>query len=220
MERVKLVVHQRDDTGTRNAKRLRKKGLIPGVLYGSGNPAAAIAVEATVLRAAMSTDAGSHAVLDVSFEGQKKTHVAIVKDVALDKVKHVVTHFDLQEIRLTEPIETTVGLQIEGTPHGVTMGGILDVTEHELTVRGLPTDIPEHLTLNVESLDVGDHARLGDIVAPEGITIIGDPEETVCTVLAPKVVVEEVEEAAAEAVAEGEPELVGKTEEGEEPAER
>jgi large subunit ribosomal protein L25 len=217
MERVKLVVHQRDDTGTRNAKRLRRKGMIPGVLYGAGKPAAAIAIEASALRAAMTTDSGSHAVLDVSFEGQKKMHVAIVKDYALDKVKRTITHVDLQEIRLTDPIETTVSLQIEGTPHGVKMGGVLDITEHELTIRGLPTDIPEHLTLNVEALDIGDHARLGDIVVPEGITIVGDPEETVCTVLVPKV--EEEPEEVAVPEAEGEPEMVGKTDEDAESAE-
>jgi large subunit ribosomal protein L25 len=218
MERVKLVVQERDDTGTRNAKRLRRRGLIPGVLYGAGKPATPIAIEASALRAAMTTGSGTHAVLDVSFEGQKKTHVVIVKDFALDKVKRIINHVDLQEIRLTDPIETTVGLQIEGTPHGVKMGGVLDIIAHELTVRGLPTDIPEHITLNVEELEIGSHARIGDIVVPEGITIIADLEETVCTVLVPKIE-EEEEEEGIEPVAEGEPELVGKTEEGAESAE-
>jgi large subunit ribosomal protein L25 len=216
MERVKLVVKHRDETGSRAVRRLRKQGVIPGVLYGSGKPATAITVEAPLLRAAVTTAAGMHAVLDVVFEGQKRGHTAIVKDLELDKVRHVVTHVDLQEIRLDETIQTTVGIQVEGTPHGVKMGGVLDIVEHEVAIEGLPTDIPEHLTLNIEELDIGDVARIKDIIVPDTIKILDDLDEAVCTVLTPRVVVEEVEEVAEEAAAE--PEVVGKAE-GEEPSE-
>ena len=214
MERVKLVVQQRDDTGSRTARRLRKQGLIPGVLYGAGKPGSAIVVVDRALYEAISTEAGTHAVLDVTFEGQKRTHTVIVKDMQVDKVKNLVTHVDLQEIKLSDPIETTVTVQFEGTPHGVKMGGLLDITEHEVSVSGLPTDIPEHLTFNVEALEVGEHARIGDLEVPEGITVLNDADDVLCTILAPKVVVEEAEEAA-----EGEPEIVGKAGEGEEAVE-
>jgi len=211
MDRVQLVVQQRDEVGSREVRRLRKLGQIPGVLYGSGKPATAIMVEATALRAAVTTPAGLHAVLDVTIEGQKTAHTAILKTIQHDKVKHHITHIDLQEIRLSDPIETSVVLHIEGTPQGVKMGGVLDVTSHEVEVRGLPTAIPEHLTLNVDHLDIGGHARLGEIELPEGITLVGDPEETVCTVVSSKVGLEEEEEAAeaAEAAA-AEPEVIGK----------
>jgi large subunit ribosomal protein L25 len=221
MERVKLVVQQRDDTGSRTARRLRKQGLIPGVLYGAGKPGSAIVVVDRALYEAISTEAGTHAVLDVTFEGQKRTHTVIVKDMQVDKVKNLVTHVDLQEIKLSDPIETTVTVQFEGTPHGVKMGGLLDITEHEVSVSGLPTDIPEHLTFNVEALEVGEHARIGDLEVPEGITILNDADDVLCTILAPKVVVEEAEEEALEG-AEGEgaePEVVGKAGEAEEAAE-
>jgi large subunit ribosomal protein L25 len=221
MERVKLVVQQRDDTGSRTARRLRKQGLIPGVLYGAGKPGSAIAIVDRALYEAIGTEAGTHAVLDVTFEGQKRTHTVIVKDMQVHKVKNLVTHVDLQEIKLSDPIETTVTVQFEGTPHGVTMGGLLDITEHEVSVSGLPTDIPEHLTFNVEALDVGEHARIGDLEVPEGITILNDADDVLCTILAPKVVVEEAEEEAMEGV-EGEaaePEVVGKAGEGEGTAE-
>lgn len=215
MERVQLIVQHRDAIGSREVRRLRKTGQIPGVLYGSGKPATAITVAATALRAAVTTTAGLHAVLDVMFEGQKTAHTAILKTIEHDKVKHHITHIDLQEIRLSDPIETSVVLQVEGTPQGVKMGGVLDVTSHEVEVRGLPTDIPEHLTINVEHLDIGGHARLGEIVLPEGITLLGDPDETVCTVVASKVGLEEEEEEAAaaeaaEAAEDAEPEVIGK----------
>ena len=80
MDNVSIVVHKRDVTGTRAAKRLRKSGLIPGVLYGHGKDAVLIAVEPHALRDALTTDAGTHAVLDVTFEGQKRSHNAIVKE--------------------------------------------------------------------------------------------------------------------------------------------
>src|SRR5512140_2795816 len=98
MDNVNIVVHKRDVTGSRAAKRMRKEGLIPGVIYGHGKDAVLIAVEPHVLREALTTDAGLHAVLNVTFEGQKRGHKAIVKEMELDRVKSTVTHIDLQEI--------------------------------------------------------------------------------------------------------------------------
>jgi large subunit ribosomal protein L25 len=212
MDRVKLVVHPRDVAGSREARRLRRRGLLPAILYGSGKPAVSIAVDEHALRDAVGTDAGLHAVLDVVIEGHKQPHVAIVKEYELDKVRHVVTHVDFQEIKLTEVIESNVSVTIEGTPFGVKMGGgLLDVVTREVTVSALPTDIPEHLTLNVEALDVGDVVRVADLDVPDNVTILDDLDEVVCSVLAPRVAeVEAVEEG--EAVAPTEPEVVGERE--------
>jgi len=205
MERVQLGVKPRTDTGSRETRRLRKQGFVPGVLYGSGKAATAVAVDEHALRAALSTESGLHAVIDVRVEGKKRPHTAILKDYQLDAVRHAVTHIDLQEVRLDEPIDSTVAVVMVGTPQGVKMGGILDVITHEVTVHGLPGDIPEHLTLNVEALDVGDVAHVRELTTPEGITIVDDAGELICSVLAPRVV--EAEEEAASAAAE--PELVG-----------
>jgi large subunit ribosomal protein L25 len=212
MDRVKLVVHPRDVAGSREARRLRRRGLIPAVLYGSGRPAVSIAVDEHALRAAVGTGAGLHAVLDVTIEGQAQPHVAIVKDYELNKVKHIVTHVDFQEIKLTELIESNVTVSIEGTPVGVSLnGGLLDIVTREVTVSALPTDMPEHFTLNVEALDIGDVFRVADLDVPANVTILDDPEEVVCSVLAARL-------AEAEAVEEGEgaeptePEIVGERE--------
>ena len=157
-----------------------------------------IAVDEHALRDAVGTGAGLHAVLDVMIEGTAQPHVAIVKDYELDKVKHIVTHVDFQEIKLTELIESNVTVSIEGTPVGVSLnGGLLDVVTREVTVSALPTDIPEHFTLNVEALDVGDVFRVADLQVPANVTILDDLEEVVCSVLAPRL-------AEAEAVEEGE----------------
>lgn len=210
MDRVKLVVHPRDAAGSREARRLRRRGLIPAVLYGSGKPAVSIAVDEHALRAAVGTGAGMHAVLDVVVEGHKQPHVAIVKEFELDKVKHVVTHVDFQEIKLTELIESNVSITIEGTPVGVRLNaGLLDVVTHEVTVSALPTDIPEHFTLNVDDLDVGDVFRVADLVVPDNVTILDDPDEVVCSVLAPRLAEPEPEEVE---LAPTEPEVVGERE--------
>ncbi len=216
MDNVSIVVHKRDVTGTRATKRLRKSGLIPGVIYGHGKDAVLIAVEPHVLREALHTSAGMHAVLDVTFEGQKRGHKAIVKELTLDRVKSTVIHIDLQEIRLDETIETTVSIHFEGEAKGVKAGGMLDESTREVTVKGLVTAIPEHLVVDVSELDMNETLQVADLVVPEGIEVMADPEEVLCSVLPPRKV--EVEEGAegeevAEAVGGAEPELVGKKEE-------
>jgi large subunit ribosomal protein L25 len=215
MDKVSIVVQKRDVTGTRNAKRLRKSGLIPGVFYGHGKAATVISVDPRALRTALSTSAGTHAVLEVNFEGQKASHHAIVKELELDRVKSTVLHFDLQEIRLDETIETTVALNFIGEAKGVKTGGMLDESTREVNVRGLVTAIPEHFELDISELDVNDTAKIADLVAPEGIEILDEPDQVICSVLPPRKIEEEAEEGAEEAVAEGaeaaEPEIVGKT---------
>jgi large subunit ribosomal protein L25 len=217
MDNVSIVVHKRDVTGTRAAKRLRRSGLIPGVLYGHGKDAVLIAVEPHLLREALGTSAGTHAVLNVTFEGQKRSHHAIVKDMTLDRVKNTVIHIDLQEIRLDETIETSVAVHFEGESKGVKAGGMLDESTREVTIKGVVTAIPEHLVLDIAELDINDTAKVSDLLVPEGIEVLDDPDEVLCSVLPPRKVEVEVAVEAEEVVeaveaAPAEPELVGKGE--------
>lgn len=217
MDNVSIVVHKRDVTGTRAAKRLRKSGLIPGVLYGHGKDAVLIAVEPHALRDALGTSAGLHAVLDVTFEGQKRGHKAIVKELELDRVKSNVIHVDLQEIRLDETIETQVAIHFEGESKGVKSGGLLEEAVREVTVKGVVTQIPEHLVMDISDLDVNETLKVSDLQVPEGIEVLADAEDVLCSVLPPRKVeaVEgiEGEEAVEGEAAAAEPELVGKKEE-------
>jgi len=220
MEKVKLVVQHREATGSRAARRLRRDGRIPGVLYGHGKPAVHLSVEPAALRAALSTGAGTHAVLEVVFEDQKKTHRAIVKEMELDRVKHTVTHVDLEEVRLDQVVETRVAVRFEGTAAGVKMGGMVDEVSREVTVKGLVTDIPEHLVLDISELGIGDAAHVSDLQVPEDLEILDDPEQVLCSVLLPRKaeVEEEVEEGVEEGVEEeapSEPEVIGKHKEEE-----
>ncbi|HET6494482.1 MAG TPA: 50S ribosomal protein L25 [Thermoleophilia bacterium] len=205
MEKVSIVVQSRDVTGSSAARRLRKSGRIPGVLYGHGKEATMVAVEPHVMRAALSTSAGTHAVLGVTIEGTKGTRTAIIKEFTLHPTRGTATHFDMQEIRLDEVIESIVAVRFEGEAIGTKAGGVLDESLREVTVKGLPTDIPQYLVLDISGLDINDTAKVADLVVPENVVVMADPEQVLCSVLPPRKVEEEIEEG----VEEAEPGVVG-----------
>lgn len=182
---------------------------MPGVLYGSGAPRA-FAIGERDLRRALSGEHGMNAILDVVVDGEAKPHHAVLKDYQLDPLRSTLVHVDLHEIRLDRPIHTQVGVELVGTPEGVTRGGILSQIVREVTVEALPMEIPDRLELDVSGLDIGDNLRVADLEAPAGVSLLDDPEVVLASVLAPRLaepeeeeVEEEGEEAEAEA-AEGE----------------
>jgi len=204
-ERTKLVVSARSDTGSRESRRLRAQGLIPGVLYGRGEPVA-ITIAERELRRALTGSAGLHSILDVEIDGAGGTHASILKDYQVDAVRGGVTHVDLQEVRLDETITASVAIHLLGgeTAPGVREGGVLAQPLRELSVEALPLEVPEHVDLDVSGLAIGDSLRVSDLRAPEGVKVLDDPETVVATVAAPSRIVE-VEEAVVEGEGEGEP---------------
>jgi large subunit ribosomal protein L25 len=176
-ERVKLVVSQRTLLGSAESRRLRRQGLIPGVLYGRTEPVA-IAVGERDLRAALTTSAGSHAVLDVAVDGGS-AHSAILKEFQRDKVRGTIIHVDLQEVRLDQPIHATVAVTLVGDSVGVREGGVLNQVTNAVNVEALPLEVPQHLEADVSGLGIGEALRLSQIDVPAGVTLLDDPEETV-----------------------------------------
>jgi large subunit ribosomal protein L25 len=213
-DRIKLEVEERPDRGSRNSRRLRAQGLIPGVLYGKGH-SRAIVVPERELRTVLTGSSGLHAILDVVVAGQKTVHASILSDYQQDPIRGTVSHIDLREVRLDQPIHATVVVQLVGESEGVKNGGILSLVTRELNVEALPMEIPEHIDADVSSLEVGDALRLEDLPLVENVLFLDDLYETViATVSAPRVEVEpEVEEEL-----EGE-EVEGEAAEGEEAAE-
>jgi len=202
-ERVKVPVTERTRLGSAESRRLRKQGLVPGVLYGRAQPVA-ICVGERELRAALSTGAGSHAVLDVAIDGGSE-HSAILKEFQRDKVRGTIMHIDLQEIRLDQTIQSAVAVTLVGESVGVKEGGVLSQVVNEVHVEGLPLEIPQHLEIDVSAMHIGDSLRLAELEVPDTITLLDDVETTVlATVTMPTRVEEpEVEGEEAEA-AEGE----------------
>src|SRR6266566_9144467 len=118
-ERMKLQVRERERRGSADARRLRREGLIPGVLYGSGKEPHAISIPERELRRVLTGGSGLHAILDVVLEGQKTTHASILKEFQQDPIRGHISHFDLQEVPLDQPIQASVNVQLVGEPEGV-----------------------------------------------------------------------------------------------------
>jgi large subunit ribosomal protein L25 len=190
-ERVKLSVREREGRGTGDSRRLRRAGMIPGVLYGRGKPPHAIYVEERELRRVLTGDHGLHAILDVSIDDQATTQASILKDYQVHPVRGHLIHLDLQEVRLDQPIQAQVVVELVGDPEGVKEGGVLSQVQREINVEALPLEIPERLELDVSGMAIGDTLRLVDLPAREGVTYLDDPEETVlATVTVPTQIVE------------------------------
>jgi large subunit ribosomal protein L25 len=210
-ERIKLVASAREKLGSAESRRLRKQGLIPGVLYGHSKPVA-IAVAERDLRTALTGRGGMHAVLDLTVDGGG-SHSAILKEFQISKVRGKLTHIDLQEVRLDQPIQTAVGVRLIGEPAGVKLGGVLTQVSNEVHVEALPLEIPEHLELDVSEMQIGDALRLSALTVPGNVTLLDDPEETVLATVTLPTRVEEPEPEAE--LAEGEEAAEGEAPEGE-----
>jgi large subunit ribosomal protein L25 len=206
---TKLDVRTRDADGSRAARRLRRSGRVPGVLYGGGGDSLGFDVDARDLRLAL---AKSGAVLDLSVDGGKATPV-VLKEAQRDPVRGQTVHIDLLRVRLDQAIHAVVPLELSGADEspGVKEGGILEQIVRELNVEALPTAIPESIEHAVGEMQIGDTIGLEAIVMPEGVVLLDDIEDAVVATLSPpKLQTEEEEEV------ESETELVG---EGEEDAE-
>ncbi len=212
------MVRKREQLGSAESRRLRKQGLIPGVLYGRGEPQA-ICVESRTLRSALSGEGGLHTILDVVVEGAKSTHPSVVKDYQQDVVRGGITHVDLHEVRLDQPIQSPVTLQLVGEAAGAKEGGVLTQAVNELTIEALPMEMPPAIEFDVTELRVGDSARVADLAVPEGATILDDPETVIASVTLPTRVEEPetLDEAEGEEGAEGEEQPEGSSEAPAEP---
>jgi large subunit ribosomal protein L25 len=205
MGHISLNAQERSEFGDGPARRLRRKGFVPGVVYQPGGPSLALSLPDRDLRRALAE--GRTAVIDLTIDGSGARPV-LLKDWHLDPVRGNVLHVDFQEVDLTVEVEAPVSLVLVGVPAGVKEGGVLDQTVREIVVRALPETLPDHLEIDVSELDIGSSTSVADITAPAGVTIVTEPEIVVASVVAPSVeVVVEPEE--------GEEELV----EGEEPVE-
>jgi large subunit ribosomal protein L25 len=206
---TKLDVKSRAAEGSRAARRLRRSGRVPGVLYGGGGDSVGFDADARELRLAL---AASGAVLDLSVDGERATPV-VLKEAQRDPVRGQTVHVDLLRVRLDEAIHAVVPLELLGIDDapGVKEGGVLEQITRELNVEARPTAIPEAITHEIGEMQIGETIGLGAVVMPAGVTLLDDVEETVVATLSPPKLQAEVEEEI-----EAETELVG---EGEEPAE-
>lgn len=182
METVKINVEGRDETGKGPARRLRKAGSLPAVVYGRGMTAVSVTLPTVALRSAFS--AGS-VILELQGDVADLPRYAVIKQLQVHPVRHAWLHVDLEAVDLSEEMETTLPVNLTGTPRGVTEGGVLDDHHHEVTVRSLPEALPGAIDFDVSGLGVGDTIHVSDLTAPDGVTIVDDPETVLASVLSP-----------------------------------
>ena len=180
---TKLLVSARQADGSRQARRLRRSGRVPGVLYGGQGDPVCFDVDARELRLAL---ASSGAVLDLSVDGAKATPV-VLKEAQRDPVRGQTVHVDLLRVRLDEEIHAVVPLELSGVEEalGVKEGGIVEQLTREVNIQALPTTIPESIVHDVSEMQIGDTLMLASVVVPEGVTLLDDPQETVVATLSP-----------------------------------
>ena len=205
--RTTLKVDPRTEFGSRTSRRMRREGLVPGVVYSGGSEATHFQVSERDVRSVIGEGA---ALFDISIDGGKALPV-VVKEQQLHPVKGTLRHIDLQEVKLDEAIQAEVLIELEGTEDapGVKQSGVLEHVTREILVEALPTAIPDKIVVDVSAMEINDTLQLSTITPPDGVTFVADdPEEVTIATLAPP----RVEEAAPEV--EEETELVGESDGG------
>jgi large subunit ribosomal protein L25 len=204
---TKLSLNARAPEGSRTARRLRRSGEVPGVIYGGDGEPSHFSVDARILR---NTLAHSGAILDISIDGGTAAPV-LVKDLQRHPVRGEIMHVDLLRVNMNETIHTTVVLELTGADEapGVVEGGVLSQETREVNIEALPGDIPDTIVHDVSGMQINDTLTLAAVKVPDGITLLDDLDETVIATITPPTL-EPVEDAI-----ETETELVTHTDEGE-----
>jgi large subunit ribosomal protein L25 len=177
-QRPQLAVEDRPEQGSRNTRRLRKQGFVPGIVYGGdSNDCKPFKVDARELRHALH---GHSAVIDLTIGGGKAIPV-MVKDQQIHPVRAEVMHLDLVQVNLREKVQAPVMVELVGAEDapGVKSGGVLEQVTRELNVEALPTDVPENITVDVSGLEAAATMHLSEVTAPEGVEFLDDPDETI-----------------------------------------
>jgi large subunit ribosomal protein L25 len=219
-EEITINAEPRETRGKNEARRLRVKGLAPGVLYGANGPAVAVAVNPKELTKILNSRSGHNTIFTLAVQGGEATPVMIV-DWQSDPVRDVMLHVDLKRIDLSKRIQVKVPVRTIGEPKGVKLqGGLLEAITREVEIECLPNEIPEYFTVDVTELMIGQNLRSSDIALSGSMTLVSAADQVLAHVVAMKA--EEEPAAAAEGVVDAtatpaEPEVIKKGKKEEEP---
>lgn len=222
MATAKFSAAKRSDVGTGNARKLRRDGQVPAIIYGHGREPQSLALNTRDFDKLLSTISYASTVVELDVEGT--VALTLIRDIQRHPFKKNVLHVDFQELVAGEKVTVSVPIVFIGVPDGVrNSGGILDQVMHEVEIRVDPSSIPNHVDLDVTALNIGHGLHVRDLNLPEGVEVMDDEDATICVVTAPKAAVEETPAAAEGAVVEGapgEPELIRKAKPDDEGAEK
>src|SRR3989441_3454057 len=217
-----LEATTRETFGKNEARRIRREGKVPAVLYGGDTKGATpIAVEPRALLKILHSESGQNTLISLKLAGAGDTRV-LVKDFQVDPVTHQVLHADFYRVAMDKLIQVTIPVVVKGEPKGVKQqGGILEFIRREIEVECLPADIPENVEVDVSELMLHQGIRVRDLTVDPKWTPKSDPDMMLVHVIMPKaeeVAAPAAEAAAAAPVVPAEPEVIkkGKKEETEE----
>jgi len=211
MDTVTIVAQRRSETGKGPARRLRRAGKLPIVLYGHGETAS-LTIETKDLQLLRRSESGANTIVDLSIEGtDPETCNAILREVQIDPVSRAMLHADFGRVAMDEAITVSVPLEFINIPEDRLKQerAELTVMQYELAIECLPRNIPNTIAVDLSDFEVGQALHAGDIGLPQGVTLVSNVDDTVVTTLIPSGLEEaEAEEAAAEeAAAEAEAEM-------------
>lgn len=184
MHQYEMTVRLRTGSGKGAARKLRSTGRVPAVLYGGGNAAVALQLDRKAFTKLVEEGASGH-LIRLRIEGDGGVRPALVKEIQLDPVRGLVRHVDFHEVRLDQPITTTIPFHITGEEQRSSGSGIIQHMMREAAIACLPTNIPDAIEVNVAALALGDSITLSQLALPEGVTWVHeDLEEVVVTAAA------------------------------------
>jgi large subunit ribosomal protein L25 len=217
MATAQLNATPRTSSGKGPARTLRSAGQIPGVVYGHARDPQPLTLDTREFEKLLSHIAAESTVIELSLGGQ--TTKTLIREIQRHPFKRQILHVDFQELVAGEKVTVNIPIVLIGVPDGVrTSGGVLDQTLRELSIHVDPSAIPDHIEVDVTGLIIGHSIHVSELVLPEGVEVLSEPEASVCVVAAPRAVVEETAAAAEPAEGGAEPEVIGRGKEDDEAA--
>ncbi len=195
MAEISMTVEAREGKGKSFNRKLRSRGLAPGVVYGSGREPVPVSFDPKLLESKIrSSHAGINTLFGLEGDASVAERTVMVKELQREPLKGAVIHADFFEIDLTERLQVSVPLHLVGTAPGVVDGGVVEHSMRELELSCLPDAIPDEISVDISELEVGSSLHVGDLELPDGVELAASPELSVVSVVLPRVVEEVVPE--------------------------
>jgi large subunit ribosomal protein L25 len=185
--KFQLEVDMREATGTSVAKKLRRQGIVPGVIYGGGQSTYPVQMNEKSITDLLKSASSENVLVDLKVRGtENPDKLALIQSVQHHTLSGRINHIDFQAVREDELIRASVPIRLTGSAAGEKQGGLLEHQLHELDVQCLPKDLPELLTCDVSHLELGKALHVEDVVMPEGVAPLAGPKVVVALVVEPK----------------------------------
>ena len=190
MATANLSASARTDTGKGVARSLRRSGQVPAIIYGHARQPQPLAIDAKDLDRLLGTIAAEATVIELAVDGGRATKT-LIREIQRHPFKRQILHVDFQELVAGEKVTVSIPITLVGTPDSVRLeGGVMDQVLRELEIEVDPSNIPNHIDVDVSHLELGHSVHVSDVKLPEGVTVIDDPEMTICVVSVPRAAIE------------------------------